>query len=251
MRSHRLTMRVQRAVPHPSAVITFAPSDANRVYAVGSSGLFRSTNGGASFIRTPAIQFGSVAADPGNADVVYVGSWAANRGVFKSSDGGSTLQLTGLTSGNFSALAVDPQDTRIVYAGNRSGSVFRSLDGGATFAPAGTGLAGTGVMGLGIDPSNLARLYVWMHDGGLFRTDDRAASWKAVDTGEALRRCPPPSSWRRDRRSETGRRRASRRTAGLGWTDRCRGPSPRCPLGACCAFEMFGRGAVAMHAGRQ
>src|SRR5216683_2272866 len=166
----------------------FAPGDANRVYAVGSSGLFRSTDGGASFIRTPAIQFGSVAADPGNADVVYVGSWTANRGVFKSSDGGRTLQLTGLTSGNFSALAVDPQDTRIVYAGNRSGSVFRSLDGGATFAPAGTGLAGTGVMGLGIDPSNLARLYVWMHDGGLFRTDDRAASWKAVDTGEALRR---------------------------------------------------------------
>jgi photosystem II stability/assembly factor-like uncharacterized protein len=166
----------------------FAPSDGRKVYAVGSSGLFWSTDGGASFAQTRSFQFGSVAVDPGEANVVFMGSWTANRGVFKSTDGGRTLQLTGLTTGNFAALAVDPQNTQIVYAGHRTGSVFRSLDGGATFQPAGSGLAGAGVMGLGIDPSRPARLYVWMHDGGLFRSDDHAGTWTAVDAGEALRR---------------------------------------------------------------
>jgi len=169
--------------------ITFAPSDASRVYAVGGPrGLFRSTDGGASFTSRPFFQLGSVAVDPGNPDVVYAGTWTVGRGVFKSIDGGTTLLPTGLVSGNFTALAIDPQDTSIVYAGSRSGSVFRSLDGGTTFAPAGNGLAGAGVMGLGIDPSNPARLYVWMHNGGLFRSEDRAGSWTAVDTGDALRR---------------------------------------------------------------
>jgi photosystem II stability/assembly factor-like uncharacterized protein len=166
----------------------FAPGDGQRVYAVGSSGLFWSLDGGASFAQTFSVQFGSVAVDPRDADVVYMGTWTANRGVFKSSDGGRTLQLTGLRTGNFAALAVDPQNTQILYAGHRAGSVFRSLDGGATFAPAGSGLAGAGVMGLGIDPRNPARLYAWMHNGGLFRSDDRAITWSAVDTRESLRR---------------------------------------------------------------
>lgn len=169
--------------------ITFAPGDATRAYAVGSvSGLFRSADGGASFTRTPAVQLGSVAVHPTDANVVYLGSWAANRGVFKSIDGGVTLRSTGLTTGNFTALAIDPANPQIVYAGHRSGSVFRSADGGVTFAPAGAGLAGAGVMGLAIDPGNPTRLYAWMHAGGLFRSDDGASTWTAVDTGESLRR---------------------------------------------------------------
>lgn len=169
--------------------IAFAPGDAARAYAVGStSGLFRSIDGGVSFTRTPSVQLGSVAVDPTDANVLYLGSWAANRGIFKSTDGGVTLQGTGLTSGDFTALAVDPANPQIVYAGHRSGSVFRSRDGGASFAPAGAGLAGAGVMGLAIDPGNPSRLYAWMHAGGLFRSDDGANTWAAVDTGESLRR---------------------------------------------------------------
>jgi photosystem II stability/assembly factor-like uncharacterized protein len=122
--------------------------------------------------------------DPSNGDVVYVGDWTRNRGVFKSTDGGRTLQATGLTTGNFSALVVDSQDSNVVYAGHRTGSVFRSLDGGATFMPAGTGLAGAGVMGLAIERAT-RRLYVWMSSGGLFRSDDGATTWTPVDTREA------------------------------------------------------------------
>jgi len=153
----------------------------------GFFGLFWSIDGGQSFTKTRASRFGSVAVDPGNADVVYVGAWTTNRGVFKSTDGGRTLQTTGLTTGNFAALAVDPQDSTVVYAGHRTGTVFRSLDGGATFAPAGTGLAGAGVMGLGIERST-RRLYVWMNNGGLFRSEDGAVSWTPVDTRDAFLR---------------------------------------------------------------
>jgi photosystem II stability/assembly factor-like uncharacterized protein len=166
----------------------FAPTDAQKVYVVGGfRGLLWSIDGGRSFAQTRPGRFGSLAVDPGNSDVVYVGDWTTNRGVFKSTDGGRTLQTTGLATGNFAALAVDPQDSTVVYAGHRTGTVFRSLDGGATFAPAGSGLAGAGVMGLGIEPST-RRLYVWMHNGGLFRSDDGAASWTPVDTGDAFRR---------------------------------------------------------------
>ncbi len=166
----------------------FAPTDAQKVYVVGGFfGLFWSIDGGQSFTKTRASRFGSVAVDPGNADVVYVGAWTTNRGVFKSTDGGRTLQTTGLTTGNFAALAVDPQDSTVVYAGHRTGTVFRSLDGGATFAPAGTGLAGAGVMGLGIERST-RRLYVWMNNGGLFRSEDGAVSWTPVDTRDAFLR---------------------------------------------------------------
>lgn len=169
----------------PSSRAAFAPSDGQKVYVVGSfGGLSWSVDGGQSFASTGRGRFGSVAVDPGNGDTVYAGDWANNRGVFKSTDGGRTLQATGLTTGNFSALAVDPQDSNVVYAGHRTGSVFRSLDAGATFAPSGTGLAGAGVMGLAIEPTT-RRLYAWMSSGGLFRSDDGATTWTPVETREA------------------------------------------------------------------
>jgi photosystem II stability/assembly factor-like uncharacterized protein len=172
----------------PSARAAFAPSDPRKVYVVGGfTGLLWSVDGGQSFDRTSFGRFGSLAVDPGNGDVVYIGDWVSNRGIFKSTDGGRTLQGTGLTAGNFSALVVDPLDSNVVYAGHRRGGVFRSTDGGVTFKEVSSGLVGAGVLALGIEPAT-HRLYVWMTNGGLFRSVDGAASWTAADTGEALRR---------------------------------------------------------------
>ncbi len=172
----------------PSARVAFAPSDAGKVYVVGGfTGLLWSVDGGLSFSRTSSGRFGSLAVDPGNGDVVYIGHWTANRGVLKSTDGGRTLQGTGLTSGNFSALVVDPLDSNVVYAGHRTGGVFRSSDGGVTFEAVNSGLVGAGVLALDIEPAT-HHLYVWMVNGGLFRSDDGVAGWTAADTGEALRR---------------------------------------------------------------
>lgn len=167
--------------------IAFAPSQSSRVYMVGpSAGLLRSDDGGQSFERLSIEQLASIAVDPSNPDVLYAGS-ANTRGVFKSTDGGRTLQQLA-TSGFINDLAIDPELPRIVYAGSRAGVVIRSIDGGQTFAPAGTGLTGDRVLGLRIDPSRPSRIFAWMHGGGLFRSDDHADTWTAVDTGETLRR---------------------------------------------------------------
>jgi photosystem II stability/assembly factor-like uncharacterized protein len=148
-------------------------------------GLYRSNDAGRSFALLSSLRFGALAVDPNNPDVLYLGTFNAGDGLFKSIDGGQTLQNLG-QPGFFSALVVDARDTRVIYAGEQFGQVIRSLDGGRTFAPASTGLVGEGVHGLAQDVRGT--LFVWLRGGGLFASHDRAASWHAVDTGEALRR---------------------------------------------------------------
>jgi photosystem II stability/assembly factor-like uncharacterized protein len=162
---------------------------ASRVYVTAPTlsppGLYRSDDAGGTFARLASLPFGAIAVDARNADVLYVGTYNSGDGLFKSVDGGQTLQDLG-QPGAFSALAVDRRDPKIIYAGRRSGQVIRSLDAGDTFAPASAGLAGAGVHGLAQDANGT--LFVWLRGGGLFASDDSAASWHAVDTGEALRR---------------------------------------------------------------
>ncbi len=171
----------------PGRRIAFAPSDSSRVYLVSPyAGLFRSNDGGQTFDRLSIQALASIAVDPSNPDVLYVGA-SDTRGVLKSTDGGRTLQQLP-TSGFITDISLDPQQPEVIYAGSRTGAVIRSLDGGLTFAPAGVGLVGDRVLGLRVDPSRPMRLFAWMHGGGLFRSDDRANTWTAVDTGETLRR---------------------------------------------------------------
>jgi photosystem II stability/assembly factor-like uncharacterized protein len=170
-----------------SARMSFPTS--SRVYVVSPGatpmGLYRSDDAGGTFAGLASLPFGAIAVDPRNADVLYVGTYNSGDGLFKSVDGGLTLQDLG-QPGAFSALAVDRRDPKIIYAGRRSGQVIRSLDAGNTFAPASAGLAGAGVHGLAQDANGT--LFVWLRGGGLFASDDSAASWHPVDTGEALRR---------------------------------------------------------------
>ena len=155
------------------ARIAFAPSDASRLYAVTPGGqqpgLYRSTDGAQSFERLSDRPLGSIAVDPRDPDVLYVGTWNGAPGLFKSTDGGRTLQQLD-ASGNIIAIALDPERPQVIYAGLRFGRVIRSLDGGQTFAPADRGLSGDRVLGLGVDLGQPMRLFVWMHAGGLFRS---------------------------------------------------------------------------------
>ena len=148
-------------------------------------GLYRSDDAGQSFAQFSSLRFGAIAVDPTDSNVLYVGTYSGNAGLFKSTDGGQTLQDLG-QPGSFSALLVDRRNPQVVYAGARFGQVIRSLDGGQTFAPASTGLAGAGVHGLAQDAHGT--LFVWLRAGGLFASDDGASTWHEMDTGEALRR---------------------------------------------------------------
>jgi len=112
-----------------------------------SAGLFKSTDGGASWI---ALGSGYPAGNTGNASqfinqwiniiivdpvsgVLYLGS---TNGVFTSSDGGQNWTAAAGIFGDARSLALDlstPANARILYAGVSGQGVFVSNDGGATF----------------------------------------------------------------------------------------------------------------------
>ncbi len=72
----------------------------------------------------------SVAVDPRDPDRVYVGSHGG--GVWRSGDGGSSFEDTGLPAADVMSVAVSPVDGA-VYAGTEPSMVFRSRDAGASW----------------------------------------------------------------------------------------------------------------------
>ncbi len=157
----------------------------SRVPSAFKPGLYRSDDAGRTFAHLSSLRLGAIGVDPTNPDTIYVGTYSTGQGVFKSTNGGQTLQNLG-QPGFFNAITVDRSNPLIVYAGELFGQVIRSIDGGQTFAPASSGLAGAGVNGIVQDSAGT--LFVWMQGGGLFSSRDNASSWQAVDTGEAFRR---------------------------------------------------------------
>jgi len=99
------------------------------LYVTAGGRFLRSDDGGQSFRDLQPELLGSVAVDPSDPDVVYVGSWSTGRGIFKSPDGGFTLGQLSVRA-DISAIILDPERLEVLYAGLRAGRVIRSLDGG-------------------------------------------------------------------------------------------------------------------------
>jgi Abnormal spindle-like microcephaly-assoc'd, ASPM-SPD-2-Hydin len=114
-----------------------------------AAGLFKSTDGGASWIALgsgfPAGNTGNatqflnrtinvIIVDPANSNVVYL---ASVNGVFTSSDGGQNWTAASGISGDTRSLVLDlstPASTRILHAGVSGKGVFISKDSGQTFS---------------------------------------------------------------------------------------------------------------------
>jgi photosystem II stability/assembly factor-like uncharacterized protein len=112
------------------ATVTGVPGDPTTIY-VGSAsgGVWKSTNAGTTwtpiFDKQPVQTIGDVVLEPGNADVVYVGTGEGNprnsvsfgNGIYKSTDGGTSWKWLGLAdSRHISRLVINPRDPRKVYA---------------------------------------------------------------------------------------------------------------------------------------
>jgi photosystem II stability/assembly factor-like uncharacterized protein len=133
--------------------VAIDPNDTDTIY-VGTSGrvtrqapagLYKSTDGGASFIRLgsryPADNTGNanrffsqwisvVIVDPANSRVVYL---ASTSGVFRSTDGGQNWTQGAGAFGDARTLVLDttsPAGARVLYAGINSQGVYRSTNGG-------------------------------------------------------------------------------------------------------------------------
>ena len=173
------------------------------------NGMFRSTDAGRTWSRIgleSSRQIAQVRVHPTNPDLVYAAvqgdRWkgTAERGVYRSSDGGKSWALllkgANATSGA-SDLAMDPSNPRILYAafwdhqrlpwqvrsGGAGSGIWKSTDGGDTWTRLSEGLPKLmGKIGVTVSPANPDRLYaiVEAEKGGLFRSDDAGKNWRLL-----------------------------------------------------------------------
>lgn len=174
--------------------LTADPTEEGTLYATTPQGVFKTTDGGASWATSLlATPVSAVAVDPVHPSTLWVGvsTYPASRSLrmLKSTDGGATWAPSGAglpaTIFNFPvSLAVDPSDPRrLLLAFNQL--LWRSTDAGASWQPSTRGLpaltgSGARAVAFAARPAGTAFAAT---SAGLFRTADAGLSWKRVDHG--------------------------------------------------------------------
>lgn len=152
---------------------------------------------------------------PTNPDILYVAAignlWKPNetRGVFRSTDGGTTWENVLYESDKAGAgdLVMDPNNPRVLYAatwqmkrngfrmdsGGPDSKLFKSSDGGDTWKDISnlpglpTGL--WGIVGIAVSPVDSNRVWTIIEadEGGVYRSDNAGKTWSKVNQNRALR----------------------------------------------------------------
>lgn len=172
-------------------------------------GVYRSKDGGRSFEHVGLKQsehISKIVIDPRNSNVVFVASqgplWSSGgeRGLFKSSDGGSTWKNV-LSKGPFTGVTdvvIDAKDPDIMFAATHQrhrtvwallntgpeSAIYKSTDGGETWRELSQGLPGgdKGKIALGISPQQSNVVYASIElpnrKGGFFRSENYGESFE-------------------------------------------------------------------------
>ena len=173
--------------------IVLDPKDPATVYAATNwSGVFKSTDGGASWTTINSglanSMVYSLAISPSDNAMVYAGT---RNGVFKTVDGGrhwiaasyGLPKAIGRTL--IEMLAIDPTNPKIVYAGTFE-KVYKTINGAASWSAIMSHPMVTQTSrfaALAVDPSHPATVYVAASDRGLFKSGDGGRNWKVITTG--------------------------------------------------------------------
>ena len=212
--------------------IAVAPSDPNVIYAgMGESsirgdvtygdGVYRSTDAGHTWSNVGLADTRHIArvrVHPNDPNLVYVAALGhaygpnAERGVFRSKDGGNTWECILFRSENAGAidLSMDPSNPRILYAavwetrrtpwslisGGPDSGIFKSADGGDTWTeitdnpglPSGL----KGRIGVAVSPAKPGRVWATIEaeDCGVYRSDNGGDTWELVSDDRDLQGRP-------------------------------------------------------------
>ncbi|HVB37126.1 MAG TPA: hypothetical protein VND92_01260, partial [Vicinamibacterales bacterium] len=226
---HNLTDGTLPGSSNSIGAIAVAPSDPKVIYVgtgesdirgdmITGDGVFRSDDAGKSWHAAGLADthtISGIVVDPKNPDVVYASSMGhvfkpnAERGVFKSVDGGKTWSKILYVDARTGAidLVMDPKNPDVLYAamwqayrrpwtlqdGGPGSGLYKSTDGGAhwteisrnTGFPQGV-LGRVGVSVAASDPSVVYSI-VQAKGGGVFRSNDAGATWTRVNANWSLR----------------------------------------------------------------
>lgn len=201
------------------ADIAIHPQHYSTIYvAVGSGGVWKTTNAGTTwdpiFDKQASYSIGCVTIDPGNPDIIWVGTGenvggrhvGYGDGIYRSRDGGASWKNLGLKdSHHLSKIVVHPENSNIVWVaaqgplwssgGDRG--LYKSKDGGKTWKKTLGDDEWTGVTDIVIDPGNADRLYAatwqrhrnvaaYMGGGpgsGIYRSEDGGETWEKLKNG--------------------------------------------------------------------
>ncbi len=186
-------------------ILVADPKTSGTLYAAAanSGGIYKSTDGGASWAAASTgigdRNIAALAIDPVTPTTLYASSTDFGlsdfglSGVFKSTDGGQSWTKLPVDQQTFlpglvAAFAIDPQNTATIYAA--SGGVLKSTDGGQSWTP-GSGLpANADFTSLVIDPQNPSTLYAGSTEGsisgvGIYKSIDGGVTWNAANSGIA------------------------------------------------------------------
>lgn len=207
--------------PQSIGVVKLDPKNPDEIIWVGTGetwtrnsvsigkGLFKSTDGGSNWKEIEGFEnserIASIAINPDNTNEIYVGVLGAlwgdseDRGVYKSTDGGSTWskilyidQSTGAAD-----VIMDPSNPNILYAsmwqfrrtgwgfnsGGPNSALYKSTDGGATWNKIHSGFpeGDLGRIAVAVAPSDSSIIYA------VLETEDKTKNglWKSTNAGES------------------------------------------------------------------
>jgi photosystem II stability/assembly factor-like uncharacterized protein len=208
--------------------LAVAPSDHNIIYAGSGeacirgnisygNGVYKTMDGGRTW-RNMGLgdtrHIGAVIIDPKNPNIVFVAALGhaygpnAERGLFRTTDGGNTWQKVLFKDNKTGAIEVvfDPANSSTLFAalwevyrtpwslssGGPGSGLYKSIDGGTTWKRLeGHGLpAGImGRVGVSVSGADSSRVYALIEskEGGLYRSEDGGETWAKINEDGRLR----------------------------------------------------------------
>ncbi|MFZ4855437.1 MAG: Ig-like domain-containing protein, partial [Desulfuromonadaceae bacterium] len=134
------------------------------------TGIYKSTSSGITWSLLKSGVVNTIALDPTTTTTIYLGT---SLGAFKSSDSGTTWNVTNPGLGSFPVnyFGINPVSPNIIYMGTDFG-IFVSYNSGTDWSGFSNGLASSVVNAIAFDPGKTEQIYAGTGGGGMYKLTD-------------------------------------------------------------------------------